>query len=235
MSDQEQSDHESDTNSVESNTNNNTTTIQQFVTTGNSNAKFPMLLRGEYEIWTMKMENWIKNTDHNLWNIVLKGNTKKKTTKDKNGNVIILPPKTQTENLAVQREHKVRTILLQALPDSHMGDFHHLDDAKEIWAAIKARFGDNEDSKKLRRSLLKQEFQEFSISEEEGVHKGYDRFMQILSGLNQVKAKPDNEDVNTKFLRALPSSWQGVCIAIKTKGGLDYMSFDELYSKLKNL
>ena len=73
------------------------------------------------------------------------------------------------------------------------------------------------------------------ISEEEGVHKGYDRFMHILSGLNQVKAKPDNEDVNTKFLRALPPSWQSVCIALKTKGGLDYLSFDELYNKLKTL
>ena len=159
MSDHEQSDNESDSgNSVQSNANNNTTTIQQFVTTGNSNAKFPMLQRGEYDIWTMKMENWIKNTYHNLWNIVLKGNSRKKTTNDKHGNVIILPPKTQSENLAVQREHKVRTILLQALPDSHMGDFHHLDDAREIWAAIKARFGDSEDSKKLRRSLLKQDF-----------------------------------------------------------------------------
>ena len=109
MSDHEQSDNESDSaNSVQSNANNN----QQFVTTGNSNAKFPMLQRGEYEIWTMKMENWIKNTDHNLWNIVLKGNSRKKTTNDKNGNIIILPPKTQLENLAVQREHKVRTILL---------------------------------------------------------------------------------------------------------------------------
>ena len=55
-------------NSTQSNTNNTNTTIQQFVTTsvGNNNAKFPYLQRGKYEIWTMKMENWIKNKDHNL-------------------------------------------------------------------------------------------------------------------------------------------------------------------------
>ena len=83
------SDDESDSaNSTQSNANNtNTKTIQQFVTTsvGNSNAKLPYLQRGEYEIWTMKMENWIKNTDHNLWNIVLKGNSKKKKGKEKKG------------------------------------------------------------------------------------------------------------------------------------------------------
>ena len=49
-------------------------------------------------------------------------------------------PKTAEEVLAVQRENKVRTILLQAIPDDHMGDFHFMEDAKESWMAIKARF-----------------------------------------------------------------------------------------------
>ncbi|GJY51942.1 hypothetical protein Tco_0442789 [Tanacetum coccineum] len=64
--------------------------------------------------------------------------------------------------------------------------------------------------------------------EEEGLHKGYDRFQKILSQLNQVQARPDNDDINLKFLRALPSSWSQVGLALKTRGGLDSMSFDDL-------
>nr|GEX55449.1 ribonuclease H-like domain, reverse transcriptase, RNA-dependent DNA polymerase [Tanacetum cinerariifolium] len=30
-----------------------------------------------------------------------------------------------------------------SLPEDHMADFHHLDDAREIWLAVKARFGDH--------------------------------------------------------------------------------------------
>nr|GEW08501.1 ribonuclease H-like domain, reverse transcriptase, RNA-dependent DNA polymerase [Tanacetum cinerariifolium] len=45
------------------------------------------------------------------------------------------------------------------------------------------------------------------IGEAEGLHKGYDRMQKIPSQLNQLKAKPDDEDINLKFLRALPSSW----------------------------
>ncbi|GJT11018.1 putative ribonuclease H-like domain-containing protein [Tanacetum coccineum] len=45
------------------------------------------------------------------------------------------------------------------------------------------------------------------VTEEEDLHKGYDRFQKILSQLNQVQARPDNDDINLKFLRALPSSW----------------------------
>ncbi|GJS92027.1 ribonuclease H-like domain-containing protein, partial [Tanacetum coccineum] len=211
--------------------------LQQYHTTtvSNNNAKFPYLKKEEYETWAMKMEYWIMNSDHNLWNIVLNGNSRKKTGRDPKGNIMILPPVSVEEQIAVQRETKARTILLQSLPEDHMADFHHLDDARDIWLAVKARFGGNDESKKMRKSMLKQEFSEFRVSESEGLHKGYDRFQKILSQLNQMQAKPDNEDCNMKFLRALPPSWSQVAITLKTKGGLDYLSFDDLYNKLRTL
>ncbi|GKF72095.1 hypothetical protein Tco_0208209 [Tanacetum coccineum] len=42
-----------------------------------------------------------------------------------------------------------------------MADFHHLDDAMDIWLAVKARFRGNDKSKKMRKSMLKPEFSEF--------------------------------------------------------------------------
>ncbi|GJW55359.1 putative ribonuclease H-like domain-containing protein, partial [Tanacetum coccineum] len=137
---------------------------------------------------------------------------RKKTGRDPKGNIMILPPVSVEENIVVQRETKARTILLQSLPEDHMADFHHLDDARDIWLAVKARFGGNDESKKMRKSMLKQEFSEF-----------------------KMQAKPDNEDCNMKFLRALPPSWSQVAITLKTKGGLDYLSFDDLYNKLRTL
>nr|GFC22918.1 hypothetical protein [Tanacetum cinerariifolium] len=83
--------------------------------------------------------------------------------------------------------------------------------------------------------MLKQEFSEFKIGEAEGLHKGYDRMQKILSQLNQLKAKPGDEDINLKFLRALPSSWSQLALTLKTKGGLELLSFDDLYYKLKTL
>ncbi|GJW25177.1 putative ribonuclease H-like domain-containing protein, partial [Tanacetum coccineum] len=188
-------------------------------------------------IWAMKMEYWIQNADHNLWRIVQQGNNPKRLGKDaKEIQLFILLSLLMSMLLyAVQRENKVRTLLLQALPEDHMPDFHHYDDARDIWLAVKARFGGNEESKKMRKTMLKQQFTEFSVTEEEGLHKGYDRFQKILSQLNQVQARPDNDDINLKFLRALPSSWSQVGLALKTRGGLDSMSFDDLYNKLRSL
>nr|GEZ21509.1 ribonuclease H-like domain-containing protein [Tanacetum cinerariifolium] len=96
----------------------------------------------------------------------------------------------------VGRESKARTTLLQSIPDDHIADFHYMDDARDIWNAVKARFGGNAVSRKMRKSMLKQEFLEFRISEAEGLYKGYDRMQKILSQLNQLKAKPDAEEIN---------------------------------------
>jgi hypothetical protein len=207
----------------------------QQVAFSNSNAKVPFLRKDEYEIWAMKMQNWIASVDYNLWNVILNGCRPKKQVKDSDGNYTIVEPVSAEEILAVQRENKARTILLQAIPDDHMGDFHSMTDPREIWKAIKIRFGGNEESKRMRKGMLKQEFQEFRITEEEGLHKGYDRFQKILSHLNQLLARPDNEEVNSRFLRALPPSWSQVSKSLKTKGGLDYLSFDDLYNKLRAL
>ncbi|GJS67536.1 hypothetical protein Tco_0682100 [Tanacetum coccineum] len=40
--------------------------------------------------------------------------------------------------------------------DEHLRRFHGMDDAKEIWEAIRTRFGGNANSKKMQKAVLKQ-------------------------------------------------------------------------------
>nr|GFB44736.1 ribonuclease H-like domain-containing protein [Tanacetum cinerariifolium] len=49
--------------------------------------------------------------------------------------------------------------------------------------------------------------EEFKISKEEGLDKGYDKMQKILSQMKTSKIKPETEDVNIEFLRGLPPSW----------------------------
>nr|GEU41574.1 hypothetical protein [Tanacetum cinerariifolium] len=99
---------------------------------------------------------------------------------------------------------------------------------------------DNDGYLKIRPPITaeehqQQKFEEFKISEEEGLDKGYDKMQKILTQMNTLKIKPDPEEINMKFLRGLPSSWSGIALILKTKGGLEYISFDDLYNKLKFL
>nr|GEZ77739.1 xylulose kinase-1 [Tanacetum cinerariifolium] len=55
------------------------------------------------------------------------------------------------EHLAIQRESKARTTLLQSILDDHIVDFQYMDDARDIWNAVKARFVGNAESKNTRK------------------------------------------------------------------------------------
>ncbi|GKA66060.1 hypothetical protein Tco_0765868 [Tanacetum coccineum] len=67
------------------------------INVSSSNAKFPYLKKDEYETWAMKMEYWIMNSDHNLWNIVLHGNSRKRTGRYPRGNMIRKDNKDKSE------------------------------------------------------------------------------------------------------------------------------------------
>ncbi|GJY62405.1 hypothetical protein Tco_0463062 [Tanacetum coccineum] len=74
-------------------------------------------------------------------------------------------PKTVEEILARERERKARTTLLMAIPEDLLSKFHNMTDAKEMWDAIKSRFGGNDESKKMQKYFLKQQFEGFSTED----------------------------------------------------------------------
>ncbi|GJU62676.1 ribonuclease H-like domain-containing protein [Tanacetum coccineum] len=154
----------------------------------------------------MKMEHYLAHTDYPIWEVIQNGNGPVSITTDTSGQIKVLPPRTAEEIVARERERKARTTLLMALPEDHLAKFHKMTDAKEMWDAIKSRFGGNDESKKMQKYILKQQFEGFSVSNTEGLHKGYDRFQSLLSQLEIHGAGVSTEDANQKFLRSLPSA-----------------------------
>nr|GEV83113.1 putative ribonuclease H-like domain-containing protein [Tanacetum cinerariifolium] len=172
-----------------------------------SSIKLSILKKGEYDIWAMKMEHYLSHTDYPIWQVIQNDNGHVSVTTDTNRMIKVLPSKTDKEVVAGERERKARTTLLMALPEDHLAKFHNMTDAIEMWEAIKSRFYGNDKSKKMQKYLLKQQFEGFSMSTSEGLHKGYDR--------------------------SLPSFWSHVALIMRTKPGLDTLSFDDLYNTLR--
>ncbi|GKB07308.1 hypothetical protein Tco_0835592 [Tanacetum coccineum] len=121
-----------------------------------STIKLPILKKGEYDIWAMKMEHYLAHTDYPIWEVIQNGNGPVSITTDTQGQIKVLPPRTAEEIVARERERKARTTLLMALP-------------KEMWDAIKSRFGGNDESKKMQKYILKQQFKGFTVSNSEGL------------------------------------------------------------------
>ncbi|GJT64784.1 ribonuclease H-like domain-containing protein [Tanacetum coccineum] len=179
------------------------------------------------------MEHYLAHTDYPIWEVIQRGNGLVSVLIDTNGVIKVLPPKTAEEILAIERERKARTTLLMALSKDHLAKFHKMTDAKEMWEAIKSRFGGNDESKKMQKYILKQQFEGFSVSNSEGLHKGYDRFQSLLSQLEIHGAGVSTKDSNKKFLRSLPSAWSQVSLIMRTKPGVDSLSFNDLYNNLR--
>ncbi|GJV72345.1 hypothetical protein Tco_1492340 [Tanacetum coccineum] len=169
--------------------------------------KLPVLKKGEYDIWAMKMEHYLGHTDYPIWEVIQKGNGLVQVSTYTNGHIRVLPPKTAIEILARERERKARTTLLMFILEDHLAKFYKMTYAKDMWEAIKSRFGVNDESKKMQKYILKQQFESFFVSNSEGLHKGYDRFQSLLSQLEIHGAGVSTEDANQKFLRSLPASW----------------------------
>ncbi|GJY46663.1 hypothetical protein Tco_0435726 [Tanacetum coccineum] len=165
--------------------------------------------------------------------VIQNGNSKKRVSTRKDGIVQILLPVTAAKIQAVEKERKAKNILLMAISKEHMRRFHGMDDAKEIWEAIRTRFGGNANSKKMQKAVFKQQFEAFTISSSEGLEKGYDRFQQLLSQLEAHGAEVSNEDANYKFLRSLPPAWSNLAMTMRTKPDVDTLSIDDLYNNLR--
>ncbi|PWA45024.1 hypothetical protein CTI12_AA521220 [Artemisia annua] len=108
-----------------------------------------------------------------------------------------------------------------------------MDDAKEIWEAIRIRFGGKANSKKMQKAILKQQFEAFTVSSTEGLEKGYEKFQHLLSQLEAHGSPVSTEDANHKFLRSLPYEWTNVTMSMRLKEGVDDWSIDDLFNNLR--
>ncbi|GJT60085.1 hypothetical protein Tco_1003618 [Tanacetum coccineum] len=193
--------------------------------------KIPIIKKGEYDIWSMRMRQYICHTDHNLWDIIVDGDLQEEAAPagEQSGPPA---PKTAKQLTAKRNQERVKSILLLAIPDEYLLKFHNVPDAKSLWAAIKSRFGGNDESKKMQRNVLKHQFENFTTAPNESLDKAYDRFQKLISQLEVHAAPVSKEDINQKFLRSLPPSWSQIALIMRNKPDIDQTDIDDLYNNL---
>nr|GFC29300.1 hypothetical protein [Tanacetum cinerariifolium] len=77
-------------------------------------------------------------------------------------------------------------------------------DAKSLMEAIKKRFGGNKETKMVHKTLLKQQYKNFTGSSSKSLDHIHDRLQKLISQLEILRESLSQEDINLKFLRILP-------------------------------
>nr|GEX81474.1 putative ribonuclease H-like domain-containing protein [Tanacetum cinerariifolium] len=130
-------------------------------------AKLLILNPNEFDLWKMRIEQYLLMTDYSLWEVILNGDSLV-PTRIVEGVVQPVAPTTAEQKLARKNELKERGTLLMALPGKHQLKFNSHKDAKTLMEAIEKRFGGNTETKKVQKTLLKQQFENFSGSSSKG-------------------------------------------------------------------
>nr|GEX55828.1 ribonuclease H-like domain-containing protein [Tanacetum cinerariifolium] len=116
----------------------------------------------------MRIEQYFLMTNYSLWEVILNGDSHVPTRIVK-GVLQLVAPTTAEQRLAHKNELKARGTLLMALPDKHQLKFNSYKDDKTQMDAIEKRFGGNTKTKKVQKTLLKQQFKNFTGSSFEGL------------------------------------------------------------------
>nr|GFB06117.1 hypothetical protein [Tanacetum cinerariifolium] len=195
-----------------------------------STAKLSILNPNEFDLWKMRIEQYFLMTDYSLWEVILNGDSPVPTRLVEG---VAQPVATVEQKLARKNEFKARGTLLMALPDKHQLKFNTHKDAKSLMEAIEKHFGGNTETKKVQKTLLKQQFKNFFGSNSKSLDQIHDRLQKLVSQLEIHGVSLSQEDVNLKFLRSLPYEWKTHTLIWRNKTDLEDKSLNDLFNSLK--
>ena len=108
-----------------------------------------------------------------------------------------------------------------------------MQNAKEIWQTLIITHQGNSQVKDNKIDLLVQQYEQFSIPEDETVDSAFARFNTIITSLKALDESFCSKNFVRKFLRALHPKWKAKVTAIEESKDLSSMSLDELIGNLK--
>ncbi|GJR14184.1 hypothetical protein Tco_0796836 [Tanacetum coccineum] len=187
---------------------------------------------GEYDLWKMRMDQYLQCIDYTLWEIIENGNAPI-VTKTVDGKETVIHPISVEEKAQRRAKLKARITLLMALPNEHQLKFNSYKDAKTLMQAIENRFGGNTATKKTQKNLLKQQYENFAASSTEVIKQTYERLQKLISQLEMHGEVIPQEDINQKFLRSLSQEWTRHTIMWRNKPEIETLSLDDLFNNLK--
>ncbi|KAI3706789.1 hypothetical protein L6452_24760 [Arctium lappa] len=146
-------------------------------------SKVPMLKPSEFDMWKIRIRQYILLTDYSMWDIIENGPSEAgRIGPDRKRP----PPKTDGERKIRQTEMKALSTLLLAIPNEYQHQFCNCTDAQILWNSLEKRFAGTKSIKRNQRDVLKQQYENFTSSKNESMTQTFDRFNKLIGELATV-------------------------------------------------
>ena len=192
-------------------------------------SKVPMLKPNEFDMWKIRIRQYVLLTDYSMWDIIENGPAKEELGAEWKR----APPKTESERKARQTEMKALSTLLLAIPNEYQHQFHKCADAKILWDALEKRFSGTKNTKRNQKDILRQQYENFMAWKNETMTQTFDRFNKLVGELATIGVTIDQDDINRKFLRSLGEEWTMYTVSFKQNENLEDKELDDLYNDLR--
>ncbi|KAI3774091.1 hypothetical protein L1987_48634 [Smallanthus sonchifolius] len=171
--------------------------------------KPPKLLNlADYSNWKDRFDQFVSFTYTSLWIPILEGYTH--PTYSWIGQDDVPKPVsalTTEEKLLFDREKKAMASISMSLPKEIYHSFKQFKSSQQPWEALQKRCEGSLDVKKSRKELLKKQLLVFKHFQNESLDDFATRFYHLLSELASASVVYETEEINDKFLEALPSKF----------------------------
>nr|GEV12619.1 zf-CCHC domain-containing protein/UBN2 domain-containing protein [Tanacetum cinerariifolium] len=124
-------------------------------------------------------------------------------------------------------------VLYDALPKKEYERIFMCKTAKDIWQSLLITYQGNSQVKDKKIDLLVQQYEQFTILEEESIDSTFARFNFIITSLKALDEGFFNKNYVRKFLRALHPKWRAKVTVIEELKDLSSLALDELIGNLK--
>nr|GEU73436.1 zinc finger, CCHC-type, retrotransposon Gag domain protein [Tanacetum cinerariifolium] len=105
--------------------------------------------------------------------------------------------------------------------------------AKDNWQSLLITHQGNSHVKDNKIDLLVQQYEQFTILEEEYIDSGFARFNSIITSFKALDEGFSSKNYVRKFLRALHTKWRANVTTIEESKDLSSLALDELIGNLK--
>ncbi|GKB05596.1 retrovirus-related pol polyprotein from transposon TNT 1-94 [Tanacetum coccineum] len=172
----------------------------------------PLFESDGFIYWKNRFETYVKSKDLDLWHVITYGDfppiqNNPETKKDE-----IVPFDKQNDDLKkkLAKNNEAKMVIYNALPRKEYERIFMCKTAKEIWDTLLITHQGNSQVKDNKIDLLVQQYEQFTIPEEESIDNAFARFNTIITSLKALDEGFSSKNYVRKFLRALHPKWRAM-------------------------
>ncbi|GJW25164.1 zf-CCHC domain-containing protein [Tanacetum coccineum] len=190
--------------------------------------------RGEWSR-AKRFETYVKSKDLDLWHVITYGDFSPiqynpETTKDE---TVSFDKQNDDLKKKLAKNNEAKIVIYNALPRKEYERILVCKTANEIWDTLLIIHQGNSQVNYNKIDLLVQQFEQFTILEEESIDNAFAKFNTIITSLKELDEGFSSKNYVRKFLRALNPKWRVKVTAIEESKDLTSLSLDELIGNLK--